>query len=195
VNISLRVLSRPLESELPEIYKTLGVDFDDRVLPSLGNEVLKAVVAKYNAEELLSKRATISQEIHHDLVKRAKQFHLILDDVSITHLTFGKEFAKAIENKQVAQQEAERQHWVVEKADQERKAAVIRAEGEAAAAELISQAIGKNGNGIIELRRIDTAKEVAAIVGKARNVTYIPGGNNGHDGSKSGPNLLLGLNK
>lgn len=44
VNISLRVLSRPVEAALPEIYKSLGTDFDDRVLPSLGNEVLKAVV-------------------------------------------------------------------------------------------------------------------------------------------------------
>lgn len=97
----------------------------------LGNEVLKAVVAQYNAEELLSKRAIISQQIRRDLIKRAAHFHLILDDVSITHLTFGREFAKAIEHKQVAQQEAERQSWVVAKSDQERKAAVIRAEGEA----------------------------------------------------------------
>lgn len=44
VNISLRVLSRPQEAFLPTIYSTLGVDFDDRVLPSVGNEVLKAVV-------------------------------------------------------------------------------------------------------------------------------------------------------
>ena len=190
VNISLRVLSRPEEEFLPEIYKRLGVDFDDRVLPSLGNEVLKSVVAQYNAEELLSKRATISQQIRHDIVRRAAQFHLILDDVSITHLTFGKEFARAIENKQVAQQEAERQQWVVQKADQVRKAAVIRAEGEAEAATLISEAIGKSGNGIIELRRIDTAKEVAKIVSNSRNVTYIPGGGGeGHSGS----NMLLGL--
>ncbi len=38
-NISLRVLSRPSEGELPTIYKQLGTDFDDRVLPSVGNEV------------------------------------------------------------------------------------------------------------------------------------------------------------
>jgi len=192
VNISLRVLSRPQEEDLPEIYKTLGVDFDDRVLPSLGNEVLKAVVAQYNAEELLSKRAIISQQIRRDLIKRAAHFHLILDDVSITHLTFGREFAKAIEHKQVAQQEAERQSWVVAKSDQERKAAVIRAEGEAEAATLISNAIAKAGNGIIELRRIDTAKEVAGVVGRARNVTYIPG-NNGSGSGSSGSNLLLGI--
>lgn len=131
MNISLRVLSRPLEEKLPSIYQSLGVDFDDRVLPSLGNEVLKSVVAQYNAEELLSKRAEISQQIRQGLIKRATAFNLILDDVSITHLTFGREFAKAIEQKQVAQQEAERQSWVVARSDQERKAAVIRAEGEA----------------------------------------------------------------
>ena len=188
VNISLRVLSRPLEEELPKIYKTLGTDFDDRVLPSLGNEVLKSVVAQYNAEELLSKRAQVSQQIRAALIKRAEQFSLILDDVSITHLTFGREFARAIENKQVAQQEAERQLWLVAKADQERKAAVIRAEGEAEAAELISKAISAAGTGLIEVRRIDTAKDVASSLARARNVTYLP--NSGGSGS----NMLLGNN-
>ncbi len=101
VNISLRVLSRPNEAHLPYIYSELGVDFEDRVLPSIGNEVLKAVVAQHNAEELLSKRAQISQQIRHYLKERADHFHIVLDDVSITHLTFGREFAKAIENKQV----------------------------------------------------------------------------------------------
>lgn len=188
VNISLRVLSRPLEEKLPTIYQNLGVDFDDRVLPSLGNEVLKSVVAQYNAEELLSKRAEISQQIRQGLIKRAQAFNLILDDVSITHLTFGREFAKAIEQKQVAQQEAERQSWVVARSDQERKAAVIRAEGEAEAANLISDAITEAGNGIIEIRRIDTAKEVALTVARSRNVTYIPSSSGG-----AGSNLLLNL--
>jgi prohibitin 1 len=195
VNISLRVLSRPLEEKLPSIYQKLGVDFDDRVLPSLGNEVLKSVVAKYNAEELLSRRAEISQEIRAGLIKRAHAFDLILDDVSITHLTFGREFAKAIEQKQVAQQEAERQTWVVARSDQERKAAVIRAEGEAEAANLISEAIHKAGNGIIEIRRIDTAKEVAQTIAYSRNVTYIPSssGGEGVGSGSAGTNLLLNL--
>jgi len=178
VNISLRVLSRPKEEQLPEIYRQLGVDFNERVLPSLGNEVLKAVVAQYNAEELLSKRASISNKIRDTLTERAKNFNLILDDVAITHLTFGREFTKAIEHKQVAQQEAERQRFVVLKADQERQASVIRAEGEAEAASLISAALKKAGNGLIEVRRIDTAKEVAEQLAATRNVTYLPEGNN-----------------
>ena len=44
VNITLRVLFRPVTEHLPRIYTTLGIDYDDRVLPSITNEVLKAVV-------------------------------------------------------------------------------------------------------------------------------------------------------
>jgi len=187
VNISLRVLSRPVEEKLPVIYRNLGTDFDDRVLPSLGNEVLKAVVAQHNAEELLSKREQVCEEIRLALIDRAARFNLILDDVAITHLTFGKEFARAIEHKQVAQQEAETQAYVVMKSDQERMAAVIRAEGEAEAAELISKAMSIAGNGLIEVRRIDAAKEVASILAHSRNVTYLPNGN------KGGSNMLLNI--
>jgi prohibitin 1 len=190
VNISLRVLSRPEEEKLPIIFQNLGTDFDDRVLPSLGNEVLKSVVAQYNAEELLSKREVVSQQIRESLVKRASVFNLILDDVSITHLTFGREFARAIEKKQVAQQDAERQTWIVAKNDQERKAAIIRAEGEAEAALLISSAIAEAGNGLIEVRRIDAAKEVVTTLAKSNNITYLPS-----TGGGSGTQLLLGLNK
>jgi prohibitin 1 len=189
VNISVRMLMRPEEHSLPSIYEKLGIDFDEKVLPSLGNEVLKAVVAQYNAEELLSKRGAVSAQIYQALVERAAKFGIILDDVSITHLTFGKEFARAIENKQVAQQEAETQQYLVAKADQERLAAVIRAEGEAEAAQLISTAMNRCGNGLIEVRRIDTAKEVATILARGRNehITFLPSSGNGS-------NMLLSVN-
>lgn len=189
VNIVLRILSRPDEEHLSHIYKNLGSDFDDRILPSIGNEVLKAVVAHYNCEELLSKRAIVSAEIRKELIERAKTFNIILDDVSITHLTFGKEFARAIEHKQVAQQEAETQAWHVARADQERKAVVIRAEGEADAAVLISKAMERAGNGFIEVRRIDTAREVAHTLAKSRNITYLPN----QDHGSGGGGLLLNI--
>ncbi len=127
-------------------------------------------------------------QIRSTLAKRADNFDIILDDVSITHLVFGKEFSGAIEQKQVAQQEAERQTYIVAKAEQEKKASVIRAEGEAAAAEIISRALEECGTGLIEVRRIDAAKEVAESLSRARGVTYLPSGGQG-----GGSNLLLGL--
>lgn len=195
VNIKLRVLWRPIIEELPKLYQELGVDFDERVLPSIGNEVLKSIVAQYNAEELLSKREEVSGRIKAEMLKRAKNFHLIFDDVAITHLTFGREFMKAIEAKQVASQEAERQQWVVKKAEQERQAVVTRAEGEAEAALIITQAMEKTGNAIIEVRRIDAAKEIAGKLASSRNIVYLPGTGGGPsgDGRSGGSSLLLGI--
>lgn len=53
-------------------------------------------------------------KIRSELIKRAADFHIQLQDVSLTHLTFGKEFTKAVEEKQIAQQEAERAKFIVE---------------------------------------------------------------------------------
>lgn len=178
VAIALRVLSRPIPTELPKIYSSLGLDFDERVLPSIGNEVLKAVVAQYNADQLITMREKVSMQIKDALSRRAETFGIVLDDVSITHLTFGRDFTHAVEAKQVALQEAERSKFVVMKAEQEKRVAIIEAEGEAEAAELISKALQDSGNGLIEVRRIDAARDIADKLSKNRNVTYLPGGNN-----------------
>lgn len=108
-------------------------------------------------------------------------------------MTFGREFTKAVEEKQIAQQEAERARFIVEKAEQERQANVIRAEGESEAADVISKAVAKSGDGLIQIRRIETQKEVAQMLSNNPNVTYLPGGGNGEGGSGGKGNFLLGL--
>ena len=57
----------------------------------------------------------VTSQVSTELSERADAFGLILDDVSLTHLTFGQEFTHAVEQKQVAQQDAERARFVVEK--------------------------------------------------------------------------------
>mmetsp|Transcript_15953 Transcript_15953/g.49584 ORF Transcript_15953/g.49584 Transcript_15953/m.49584 type:complete len:276 (-) Transcript_15953:113-940(-) len=183
VNITLRLLHKPDVEHLPMLYKKYGMDYDDRVLPSIANETLKAVVAQYNATELLTMRDNVSSRLNEELTTRANGFNIQVQDVAITHLSFGNEFTRAIEFKQVAQQDAERAKYVVEKAEQQKLAAVIRAEGESEAAKLISAATAAAGPGFIELRRIEAAKEVAATLTRSRNVSYLP---------QSG-NMLFGL--
>ncbi|KAJ6627188.1 hypothetical protein B0H10DRAFT_1995897 [Mycena sp. CBHHK59/15] len=151
VSITLRVLSRPDVNHLSKIYQSLGMDYDERVLPSIGNEVLKSIVAQFDAAELITQREVVSSRIRADLLQRAGEFNIKLEDVSITHLTFGK-------------------------AEQERQAAVIRAEGEAEAAATISKALERAGEAFVAFRKIEASKAIAQSLAANPNVTYIPSG-------------------
>lgn len=168
VNISLRCLCRPDTSKLSDIYRNLGLDFDEKVLPSIINEVLKSVVAQYNASQLIVQRELVSKMIRQRLHQRANDFGILLDDVAITHLNFSPEYERAVESKQVAQQNAERARFLVLKAQEEKKRTIIHAEGEKESARMIGDAIKANP-GFVELRKIQTAKDISHSLAQSSN--------------------------
>jgi prohibitin 1 len=77
-------------------------------------------------------------------------------------------------------------------AEQEKEAAIIRAEGESEAAAMIAKAMDK-GNGFLELRKIEAAKDIAETLSKSRNVIYLPGGSSSSGGGGNSPSLLLNI--
>jgi len=180
VNATLRLLYRPSIDKLPNIFKNVGEphEYAERVLPNIANEELKSIVAQFNAEELLTQRDQVSARLRSTMVERAKEYGLIFEDVALTHLAFDVQFEQAVERKQVAEQEAEMSRFYVEQAEFEATAKIIRAEGDSEAAMMIGKSITENGMGIIELRKIEAAKDIAQTMSRSRNVAYLPGNNN-----------------
>lgn len=172
VQIHLRVLFRPEVGNLPSILRNFGTDYDKRILPSIMNETLKAVVAQYNAEQLTTQREEVSRLIRRNLTERAESFNILIEDCALTQMSFGREYSKAVEDKQVAQQDAERAKYLVEMAEQDKKSKIIHAQGEAAAASMIGEAMKKNP-AFAELRRIEAAREIARSIANSPNRVFL----------------------
>merc|ERR1712131_34840 len=144
VDIGLRVLYRPDPGAIQSIAKNIGEDFAEKILPSITHETLKSVIANFNASALLTRRNEVSNQIRQDLEMRAKDFSIILDDVAITDTQFSPLFTQSIEAKQIAQQEAFQARYVVMQAKEEKKQKIVSAEGEAASARLVGEALKEN---------------------------------------------------
>merc|ERR1712100_31873 len=172
VDMQLRVLCRPDPGRLPEIFRTVGADYREKVLPSIVNETLKSKVAEHNATQLIAKRETISSDIKRELQVKAKEFGILIQDVSITHLQFSDAYMVSVEAKQVAQQESERAKYIVMKAEQEAMSIKIKATGEAEAATQIGDAM-KDNPGFLQLRRIEAARDIANTVSKSANNIFL----------------------
>lgn len=125
-------------------------------------------MAQFNASQLITQREMVSRLVRENLTARAKRFNLLLDDVSLTHVTFSPEFTHAVEAKQVAQQTALRAAFLVDQALQEKNATIVRAQGEAKSAQLIGEAM-KKSKGFLQLRKLEAARDIAAILSNSQN--------------------------
>lgn len=101
IKLSVRILFHPEVNQLGLIYTRLGKNYEQKVLPALCNEILRTVVAQFSATQLLSQRDQVSERIKNLLSERASHFNIIIDNLAITDLTFGKDYLEAIEGRRL----------------------------------------------------------------------------------------------
>ncbi len=123
---------RPDPLQVDRLVREIGTDYERRVVDPAIQEALKAATAQFTAEELITRRPEVSDLIQQILTERLAPRGVIVESVSITDFNFSPEFSRAIEAKQVAEQDALRATRELERARIEAQQQVARAEAEAA---------------------------------------------------------------
>jgi len=157
VTTEVTVNYRPSPSSVHTIYKEVGLQYESRVIQPAVEEVVKQVTARYNAEELITKRPQVKADIEQEITTRLNVYNIITDVISITDFQFSSLFAQAIESKVEAEQKAQKAENDLIRIEVEARqleaqaeglaaANIAEANGEAAAIQIINQALAENPN-------------------------------------------------
>ena len=171
VDTTLAINYRIDQNKSYSIYKNVGSGYESVLVVPAVNEVLKAIVSRYTAEETVSNRALISNGLVTGLNEKLNTFGLYVNDVNIIDFDFSEEFINAIEEKQVAQQqllkaETEKQ-TAITNAEAQDEAIKIKAEAEAQANRVLSESLTTN---IIEYNKIQKWNGVLPQVSDANAI-------------------------
>jgi prohibitin 2 len=134
------------------VYQTIGIAFKERIIDPAVQEVVKAVTAKYTAEELITKRPAVSDAMKSNLTERLLVHNIAVDAFSIVGFSFSKVFMEAIEAKQTAEQLALKARRDLERIKIEADQKITAAKAEAEALRLQRANISTD---LIELRKIE----------------------------------------
>lgn len=140
--------------KVAQIYANLGPQYNDRVIDPTIQESLKVVTSRYTAEELIRFRQKVKNEVEAEVAKRLAAYNIIVDPtgLSIVNFDFSAEFNKAIESKQIAQQEAEKQRFVLQQAELQKQTEIARAQGRAEANRLVAESLRAQGGPLVVAR-------------------------------------------
>ncbi len=134
------------------VYQTIGTEFKERIIDPAVQEVVKAVTARYTAEELITKRPAVSDAMKLNLAERLLTHNIAVDAFSIVGFSFSKIFMEAIESKQTAEQLALKARRDLERIKIEAEQRITAAKAEAESLRLQKENISLD---LIELRKIE----------------------------------------
>lgn len=152
-----------------KLYQNVGLAYVERIVDPFIGEAVKAVTAQYTAEELISKRSEVSSKIKENLSSKLSNYYMVLDEINITEFKFSQEFNNAIEQKQVAEQQALKANLDLQRIEIEAKQKIESAKAEAEALRLQKQEVSAD---LLKLREIEAQiKAIEKWDGKMPNVT------------------------
>ena len=134
------------------VYQSIGIQFKERIIDPAVQEVVKAVTAKYSAEELITKRPAVSEAMRANLAERLMAHNIAVDAFSIVGFSFSKIFMEAIESKQTAEQLALKAKRDLDRIKIEAEQTITAAKAEAESLRLQRANISPD---LIELRKIE----------------------------------------
>lgn len=136
INTTVAINYHVDSAKAPNLYKTVGKNYADTVLTPAVKEALKNSIAQYNAEEITLNRSSVSENCLTAIQDKVEKYGIIIDDFNLTDFSFSEEYSKAIEEKQVAEQN-------LEKAKLESEKKITEAEATKKANELLQQTLTK----------------------------------------------------
>ncbi|MDD2487586.1 MAG: prohibitin family protein [Candidatus Gracilibacteria bacterium] len=137
-----------------QIYREVGLDYKEKIIDPSIQEAIKASTAKFTAEELITKREGVKDQIKELLTKKLEPRFIIVDDVNIVNFNFSDSFNKAIEEKVTAEQEALAAKNKLERIKFEAEQKIAESKGKAEASRIEAEALKSNPE-ILQLRSIE----------------------------------------
>jgi len=140
----------------PKLYQEIGLSYRERIIDPAIQESVKAVTAKFTAEELITRRPEVRQGIQVAISERLSKYHIYVDDFNIVNFQFSEEFDKAIEQKVTAEQLKLKAEKDLERIRIEAEQTIAKAEAEAESLRLQKQEITPD---LIKLRQIEVQRD------------------------------------
>lgn len=144
VKSSIAVNYRVDQDHVSDLYQKIGMSYESTVINPAISECIKSVTSRYTAEELITKRTEVSEEMKNFLQDKLSEKYILIDSFNIVNLDFTDAFNTAIEEKQIAEQNALKAKYDLERIKTEADQAVTKAKGEAEAMKLKNEQISQN---------------------------------------------------
>lgn len=151
LNASFAINFRLDPEKIVEIRRTQGTleNIVSKIIAPQTQEAFKTAAALRTAEQSITQRSELKRDFDTALKERLSKYDVIVLDTSVVNIRFSTDFAKAVEEKQVAEQRAQRAVYVAQEAEQQAQADINRAQGRAEAQRLLAETLKAQGGDLV----------------------------------------------